>query len=89
MSILLLVSGTITSAVEVLTAKVGLPDAMRPSSLTSLAEGGDLTAWGMINAVTAQAHKADDYDRAVEIEGVGGTLINLPPAQWKEILQAA
>ena len=83
------ISGTITSAVEVLTDKVGLPDSMRPSILTSLAEGGDLTAWGLINATTAQAHVADDYDRAVEIEGIGGQLLNLEPAQWREILQAA
>jgi hypothetical protein len=83
------ISGSMVSAVEVLTTKIGLPDAMRPSILQSLAEGGDFTAWGLVNSVTAQAHKAADYDAAVELEGVGGTLINLPPAQWKEILQAA
>ena len=83
------ITGTITQAVEVLTLKTGLPDAMRPSILTSLAEGGDLTAWGIVNAVTAQAHKSTDYDHAVEIEGIGGQLLNLPANDWKEILQAA
>ena len=77
------------AAVEVLTNKMGLPDAMRPSILQSLAEGGDFTAWGVVNAVTAQAHKATDYDAAVELEGVGGALINLAPTEWKSILQAA
>jgi len=83
------ITGTITQAVEVLANKVGLSDAMRPSILTSLAEGGELTAWGLINAVTAQAHKTDDYDHAVELEGIGGQLINLPANDWRDILQAA
>jgi hypothetical protein len=83
------ISGNLVSAVELLTQKVGLPDSMRPSILQSLAEGSDLTAWGLVNAVTAQAHKSTDYDAAVELEGAGGTLINLPPAEWRTILQAA
>jgi hypothetical protein len=83
------ITGTITQAVEVLTTKMNLPDAMRPSILTSLAEGGDLTAWGLVNALTAQAHSATDYDSAVEIEGIGGRLIDLPANDWKQILQAA
>jgi hypothetical protein len=82
------ITGTITKAVEVLTQKAGLSDAMRPSILHSLAEGGDLTAWGMINAVTVQAHKSTDYDDAVALEGVGGNLIALAPTEWREILQA-
>jgi hypothetical protein len=83
------ITGTITEAVTVLANKVGLSEGIRPSILQSLAEGGDLTAWGLINAVTAQAHKASDYDAAVELEGVGGQLIDLSPAEWKPILQAA
>ena len=76
-------------AVEVLTQKVGLPDSMRPSILRSLAEGGDLSRWGVVNSITAQAHRATDYDAAVELEGVGGQLINLPAKDWREILEAA
>ena len=83
------ISGNIVKSVEVLTQKVGLPDSSRPSILQMLAEGGDLTAWGVVNAVTAQAHTAPDYDTAVEIEAIGGQLINLPAGQWREILEAA
>jgi hypothetical protein len=43
----------------------------------------------MLNAVTAQAHSARDYDRAVEIEAMGGMLLDLPKNQWKEVLAAA
>jgi len=83
------ITGNVVQAVEVLTNKVGLSDSMRPSILTALAEGGDLTAWGIVNAVTAQAHTASDYDKAVELESIGGALINLPSTEWKTILQAA
>lgn len=83
------ITGNIVKLVEALTLKVGLPDSSRPSILQALAEGGDLSAWGVVNAVTAQAHNAADYDTAVEIEAMGGQLINLPAGQWKEILEAA
>jgi len=56
--------------------------------LRSLIEGGDLSAWGLINAVTAQAHTARSYDRAVEFEVAGGSLIDLPNTAWREILKA-
>jgi hypothetical protein len=83
------ITGNVVSAVEVLSNKLVLPEAIRPNILKSLAEGGDLTAWGIVNAVTAQAHTSTDYDNAVDLERAGGSLINLPPSQWKEILQAA
>lgn len=83
------ITGHIATAVEVLSNKMNLSEGIRPSILQSLAEAGDLTAWGMVNAVTAQAHTATDYDAAVELEGIGGNLINLPASEWKTILRAA
>ena len=56
--------------------------------LRSLIEGGDLSAWGLLNAVTAQAHTAE-YDRAVEFEAAGGTLLTLAPTEWSRMLEAA
>jgi len=83
------ITGDPAAAVKVLAAKVGANDTEQGSILRALIEGGDLSAWGMINAVTAQAHTARNYDRAVEFEVAGGALIELPNTQWKEILQAA
>lgn len=75
--------------VETLALKMGAPDSVRGGILASLVEGGDLSAWGLMNAVTHQAHKARDYDQAVEFETMGGKLIDLPKSDWKQILQAA
>lgn len=77
-------------AVELLSDKVGANETERASILTALIKGGDLSAWGMINAVTAQAHSTEiSYDRAVEFETAGGMLLNLPANDWSRILEAA
>jgi hypothetical protein len=83
------IEGNPTKAVEVLTAKVKASQDEGQGILRSLIEGGDLSAWGLLNAVTAQAHNVESYDRAVEFEQVGGQLLDLAPNQWNEILLAA
>lgn len=77
-------------AVEVLAQKVGATDGERESILASLIKGGDLSAWGMLNAITHQAHSPSiSYDRSVEFETIGGRLLDLPASQWSEVLEAA
>jgi hypothetical protein len=83
------VTGNPEKAVEALAAKVGANDGERGGILRVLIDGGDLSAWGLINAVTAQAHEAADYDRAVEWENAGGALIGLPAPEWRRLLEAA
>lgn len=82
------IEGDPRKTVEVLGKKLGTTEAEQGGILRSLIEGGDLSAWGIINAVTAQAHTAQ-YDRAVEFEAAGGTLLNLDRDEWKRILVAA
>lgn len=76
-------------AIEVLSQKVGANETEKASILKSLIEGGDLSAWGLVNAVTAQAHTAKSYDRAVEFESAGGALIDMAPTEWRRVLEAA
>jgi S-adenosylhomocysteine hydrolase len=75
-------------AVEVLAQKAGLSETEGSALLRTLVEGGDLSAWGMLNAVTSQAHEAKSYDRAVEIEAAGGMLLDLPAGDWKQVMEA-
>lgn len=81
--------GNPVKAVEVLAQRVGMSDEEEAGLLRSLMEGGDLSAWGMLNAVTAQAHTAVDYDRSVQLEQAGGELLNLPSTEWKRIMETA
>lgn len=76
-------------AVEVLAQKIGAGEGERDSILQSLIKGGDLSAWGLLNAVTHQAHSAISYDRGVEFESLGGKLLDMPRGQWAEVLEAA
>lgn len=84
------VTGDPIKAVEVLAQKVGASQEEGSGILRSLIENGDLSAWGMLNAVTAQAHNADvSYDRAVEFEAEGGKLLEMPKSEWTRVLEAA
>lgn len=83
------VTGDPERVIEVLAKKVGASDGERGGILRSLIEGGDLSAWGLLNAVTAQAHDAKSYDRSVEFERMGGALLELPRSEWRTVLEAA
>ena len=77
-----------TKAVEVVTKQLQLTKEEGESVLANLIEGGDLTKWGMANAVTALAHKSEDYDRAVAMEKAGTTVIDMPKSSWEDALAA-
>jgi hypothetical protein len=81
--------GNPVEAVEVLSNRLGLNEGEKGGVLRSLIEAGDLTAWGMLNAVTHQAHSVTSYDRGVELQSMGGHLLNLDRKDWKVVLEAA
>jgi hypothetical protein len=83
------ITGDPAKAVEVLAQTINATENEKGGILRALIEGGDLSRWGVVNAVTSLAHSAKDYDRAVELEAAGGTLIDLPTADWKRVLEAA
>lgn len=82
------IEGDPSKVVEVLAKKVGANEGETSGILKALIKGGDLSAWGLLNAVTAQAHDAKDYDRSVEFERMGGALLELPKTEWKRVLEA-
>lgn len=57
--------------------------------LRHLATGGDLSRWGMANALTRFSQDVEDYDRATEFERMGGQVIELPRNDWQAIAEAA
>lgn len=62
-----------------------LTDEEGTSILTFLARGGDLSQWGVANAVTAAAKGAESFDRQEDLERLGGALVVLPNAEWSKI----
>lgn len=55
------------------------------SILHHLTLGGDLTRWGTLNAVTRASQDVESYDRATELEALGGTILNMGEAEWAAI----
>lgn len=62
-----------------------LKDTEKKSVLENLINGSDLTRYGLLNAITKTANTVTDYDRAVELESLGGKILDLSPADWKVI----
>lgn len=55
------------------------------SVLEHLIQGGDISHYGLLNAVTRTAQDAASYDRATELEALGGQLLVLAPTSWERI----
>ena len=55
--------------------------------LKYLIEGGDLSLYGLSNAVTRTSQDVVSYDRATTLEGIGWQVATMEPQQWKQINQ--
>jgi hypothetical protein len=82
-------TGDPVKAVEVLADRYAMNEGERTGVLRHLIEGGDLSAYGLVNAVTGFSQSVEDYDRATDFEALGGRLIELSDKDWKPIAEAA
>ena len=82
-------TGDPVKAVEVLANRYTLNESERAGVLRHLIVEGDLSAYGLVNAVTHFSHDVEDYDRATEFEALGGKLIELSSNEWEELAEAA
>jgi hypothetical protein len=82
--------GDVTRAVEV-PQQPAQPDPGRTVLvLRHLIEGGDLSQYGFINAVTHTVEDAKSYDRATEFKMAGATtVLDLKPTEWRDLALAA
>lgn len=79
----------VVKVVDLASRKLGITEGESKSVLRHLIEGGDLTRYGLFNAVTRAAQDLESYDRASEFERLGGQVITLPTNDWREIAMAA
>jgi len=62
----------------------------RKGVLAALIAGGDLSRYGVHSAITRYSQEdAVAYDRATEFERIGGEVIEMAPAQWREVATVA
>lgn len=83
------ITGDVVKVVDVTAKRLDLTEAEGKSVLTHLIEGGDLSQYGLFNAITRTAQDLDSYDRASDLERIGGQVIELKPDQWRVLAEAA
>ena len=70
--------------------EVGFTQTEGSSIMQHLIRGGDLSQYGLANAVTRYAQDEEvTYDRSTELEGIGGKVIDLTGRKLERILEAA
>lgn len=82
------IEGDVVAGVQVLQKKAGLTDDDRGGILRHLINGGDLSQWGLANAVTRYSQDVSDYDKATDLESLGGQIIEMKPTDWTAIATA-
>jgi len=73
-------------AVEVVSGWYEFNEDEQDRLLDNLIKGKDYTHWGMVNAITAMAHDEEDYDRATELQSLGGDLLHSNKTELKQLL---
>ena len=76
----------VEQVIERVSLGYSLNDAERGGVLAHLIEGGDLSQWGLHSAVTRMSQDVDNYDRASELEVIGGKIVELPDTDWDKLL---
>ena len=71
--------------IEALAERFVLNAGEQSNVLKHLIAGGDLSRFGLANAITRTAEDSLSYDRATELETAGSQLIELPRSEWREL----
>ena len=79
------ITGPIQQVVELTARNFGIRKNEQDDMLRYLIEGGDLSLYGITNAVTRLSADVDSYDRATELESIGWQINTMEPQMWKAI----
>ena len=79
------ITGKVTEVVELTSRAYGLNQEEQDGILNYLISGGDLSLYGLSNAITRTSQDVESYDRATALEGIGWQVATMAPQQWKEI----
>lgn len=75
----------VPQVVELASKEYGITEAEGKGVLGHLIAGGDLSLYGLANAVTRQAQDVESYDRSTELEATGYKIITMAPALWRNL----
>ena len=79
-----------TEAVDAVARELGIRESEKTGVLESFLTDGIHNKWGMVNAITEQANSEEiGYDRATELEALGGKLLSMSDSAWGRLAKAA
>jgi hypothetical protein len=78
----------VTEVIERVGRKFAFNEGERKGILARLIEGADLTRYGIHSAITRHSADVEDYDRATELERIGGDVIELAANDWRALAAA-
>ncbi len=79
------ITGRVQSVIELTGKEYGLSAPEQDGVLKYLIEGGDLSLYGLSNAVTRYSQDVESYDRATALEGIGWDVATMEAGKWREI----
>ena len=81
-------SPNIPKMVELAAPEFGITKKETEGILNHLIHEGDLTLYGLSNAVTRYAQDVQSYDRSTELEEIGYNILTMNPRTWKKLQEA-
>ena len=79
------ITGRVQDVIELTGKAFDISQPEQDSILNYLIQGGDLSLYGLTNAITRASQDVDSYDRASALESIGWNVATMPAAQWKEL----
>lgn len=77
--------GRIDDVIQNVTKRYSLQVDEGKEILGRFIQGGDLSQWGVAQAVTNLANDRESYERSTSLEKIGGAIIDLKPAEWRAV----
>ncbi len=74
--------------VEVTARRFNLSGAEGEAILAHLQRSADYSQWGLSSAITRHSQDLDSYDRATDLERIGGNVIELSGGAWSNLVSA-
>ncbi len=77
-----------TAVIEKISTSRGLNESEQNAMLAHLIDRGELSQYGVQAAITRASQDLPDYDRASELEQMGGEIVSLTPRDWNSLIAA-
>lgn len=82
------ISGNLEAVMEEVSNRYQVSEGESSGILNHLMKGNDLSQYALVNAVTRVSQDAGDYERATDLERMGGDILELRGRSWETIATA-